>query len=220
MADSHISSGVPEPLVHGTGSALGLPPFVGTDSLSLTEVSPSARLVCSSFRESVPEEPAMTSTAMCLAPAQRQRSAIECLQDQMLAFQSAMQHQMEALTSFVVNSQPLVVPALHREAVPEATPHSEVVISQPSPSGSVPPPPVVKEVIIPPSISEVVSQPSSVFHPPEIQVEDISPALSLKPSLLASSRDDASVVDYSLAARTPSRALPWRASPFTRLELL
>lgn len=43
------------------------------------------------------------------------RAAVDALQEQMSSFQAAMQKQMEAIASFMVNQQPLIVPSLPQE---------------------------------------------------------------------------------------------------------
>lgn len=104
---------------------------------------------------------------------------------------------MEALTSFVVNSQPLVVPALPQD------PPSAVVTSQPSSMETPPLTQVEHEIVVPPSGHVIDSQPKSAHLPVELQIEDISPAPSLRPSILVSSHDDASTFEGESSRRDP-----------------
>lgn len=161
---------------------LGSHPPGGTDALTLSEVSPEPRPVCASFLESVPEDPA-SSPATCSSARPASHVAIECFQEQMLAFQSAMQRQMEAITSFVISSQPLVVPVIPADPLPA-----------PASSVEPPTPPVAQEVVVTSAAAVVTSQPSPLLPAPGMQLDEISPVPSLLPSVLVSSRDDFSVV--------------------------
>lgn len=197
MADQPQSFRTSQPLAHGAGSALGNIPSSGSDTLSLSEVTTVGCPVCASFRDSVPEEPSVSFAAMCLASAPASQAALDNLQEQMLSFQAAMQRQMEAITSFVVSSQPLVVPAIHQDSTPEPS------VPATAPMVTPPVPPVEHEILVPTSAPL-----SGNLHPPQgsepgLQVEDISPVPSLHPSLLASSRDDVSTCHGDLPRKDP-----------------
>lgn len=97
MADPAF--GMPEPMTRGASSVLGSHPSGSADSLPQAKVSTMVHPVCASFRESVPKEPSVSLPATCLASAPASRAALECLQEQMLLLQSAMQHQMSSALS-------------------------------------------------------------------------------------------------------------------------
>lgn len=162
---------------------------------------------CASFRASVPEEPSVPSPAMCSVAPPVQRSAFDSLQEPMIPFQSAMQRQMEMLTSFVVNSQPLVVPSLPQDP-PEA------ITSQPSSVEPPPPTQVEQEVMVPSSGHAVVTQPKSVYQPADLQIEDISPAPSVPPSWLPPMMMPPPLMANQLGM-TPLSVQHWKCLPFS-----
>lgn len=136
-----------------------------------------------------------TTLTMCWFSGQASRATLDCLHEQMISFESAMQCQMDDIASFVVSSHPMMVAAIPQDSSLEVPPPSSVPASDP------PAPSVTREAVLSTPVVLVDSQPHPLQPAPGMHLKEDSPVAYLQPSMLASARDDASSADGKCAHR-------------------